>query len=193
MDKVLELKEGEVRLKEEVKALPEFKALMTLTYNKGEGDSDGRKRKRLERELWYIWYHFSQKSAFKEYSEQEREEEVKELTDLTPATISTELKAAIERYKELNLTRILRLILSAERAVDKLRGYYDDLDFKEKTASGGLVNHPIDVIKSIGDLEKVADGLIKLARRQKEEEGKMTSSRGEQEPTWIMEEEGEID
>lgn len=192
MDRVLEFKEGEVQLRDEVKGLPEFKAIISLNYNKGEGDSDGRKRKKLQRDIDYIWYTYAQKSPFREYSESERAEEVAKLTSLTPKTISNELKAAIERYTELNYTRMLRLILSAERAVDKLRQYFDDLDFTQKTASGGLVNHPTDVIKAISDLDKVAESLTKLARKQKEEEGRANTSRGEQETGWVMEQDGNI-
>lgn len=192
MDKVFDFVEGEARLKkDELSLIPEFKALLAINYNKQVGDTDGRKRHRATKEFTYIWFMYASKSPYREYNAKEKEEELLRMLSIGPKDISPELQAAIDKYKELNHGRVLRLIMSAEGAVDKLRGYYDTLDFTNTTAAGALVNKPTDVINSIYNLDKVVSALSKLTDRQKNEEGKVVSSRGEQEPGWVMEEDEE--
>lgn len=194
MEKVFKSENGTVTLlKEELSLIPEFKALLALSYNRQPGDLEGRKRQRAEKEFQYIWFMLSPRSPYREYNTKEREEEVFSLLGMKPKDCSNELLAAMKKYEELNYTRVMRLITSAEGAVDKLRGYYDTLQFTEKTTSGSLVNRPTEVINSLSQLEKVATALTKLAYRQQHEDGRIVSSRGEQEIGWQMEEEEQND
>lgn len=193
MERILKIENGEAKLmREELSLIPEFATILSLKYNKQEGDVDGRKRFRATSEFTYLWYMYSHLSPYREYSESERHEEATVIAGLSIGfTPSDELKAAIVKYKTLNETRILKLIRAAEKAVDNLRAYFEAVDFTEKNANGVLVNKPADVIKAIVDLDKVATGLDKLAARQKTEVKEGSATRGGQEDGWIMEKEYE--
>lgn len=189
MEKILTITEtGEVKFAQEEGALiPVYIPLTTLKYNKQPGDSDGKKRLRLQQELIYVWFMYSTKSIYKEYSEKERREEAL-LTAGLPSNFqeSPELKAFIAKYKELNESRILKLTMAAEKAIDKLREYFETMDFTLKTDTGALVNKPSEVIRAIVELDKVATGLEKLAQRQRNEVKEGSTNRGNQEDGWIM-------
>jgi hypothetical protein len=189
MDKILGMRDNEAYLlREELELIPEFKALFALNYNKQAGDVDGRRRVRATKELTYIWFMYSHYSPFREYTEAERKAEALELAGL-PSThpTSVELDAAIKKYQRLNESRMIKLIRAAEKAMDNLRGYFETIDFSERNASGMLVNKPSEVIRAISELDAVAEGLEKLARRQKTEQNQFVSARGSQEVGFVME------
>lgn len=201
MEKVFKVVDGKPQLlRDELELIPEFKALLIPGYNKQPGDLEGRRRIRGLNELMYIWYLHSLKSPFKEYSDEEKLVETKAIVDLpfkedqTPEGIqisfeeSTQLRSAISKYIELNESMLTKLIKSAERAIHKLRGYFDSLDFSKTTENGALVNKPSDVIKTISDLHKVHESLKKLYKEQIMESGQTINTRGDQEKGWIMEE-----
>lgn len=189
MDRILKIEDNEAKLvREELELIPEFKALLSLNYNKDKGDQDGRKRFRATKEFTYIWFMYSNHSPYREYEEKERKLEALQTAGLPHNyPISTDLQAAIEKYKKLTDTRVLRLIRSAEKAVDKLRDYFETVDFTERNSSGTLVNKPSEIIKAIGDLDDVSSGLEKLATRQRAEKNQFVDARGTQEAGWLME------
>jgi hypothetical protein len=190
MEKILTRNQetGEVEFsREECEKIPEFRTLLTYKYNKQPGDADGKKRVRANSEITYIWFMYSRFSPFVEYSEEERHTEALLCAELpTKWQPSDELKAAIDKYVQTNWTRILRLVMAAEKAIDKLRGFFENVDFTKKDDKGALVYKPSEVIRAIVDLDKVANGLDKLANRQKHEVKEGSATRGGQEDGWIM-------
>lgn len=189
MDKILKIEDNEAKLlREELELIPEFKALLSLSYNKDKGDIDGRKRIRATKEFTFIWFMYSHYSPYREYDEKERRKEALGTASLPESyPIGTELLSAITKYKQLNETRILKLIRAAETAIDRLRGYFETIDFTKETQGGALVNKPTDVINAISNLDKVSDGLEKLANRSKSQQNQFVSARGDHEPGWLME------
>lgn len=190
MDKILKINENNEAelLREELELIPEFKPLLALNYNKQPGDVDGRKRVRATKEFTYIWFMHSNYSPYREYDDKERHEESL-ATALLPSTFtpSTELLLAIKKYKTLNESRILKLIRAAEAAIDKVKDYFNTIDFTKETSTGALVNKPTDVIRAIKELDGVSEGLEKLAARQRTEQNQFVSARGQQEVGWLME------
>jgi hypothetical protein len=193
MEKIIMVEDGKVSfLRDELQIIPEFATLFTYKYNKQPGDLDGKKRVRATQELAYMWYMYSHNSPYKEYSEEERKVEALLIAELPPDfKPSKELSDAIARYRSLNETRMLKLIKSAEKAIDSLRNYFETVDFAEKNANGVMVNKPSEVIRAILDLDKVAVGLEKLAQRQLNELKEGAANRGGQEEGWIMENDNE--
>jgi hypothetical protein len=191
MDKVFKVVDGEAKLiREELELIPEFATMLSLKYNKQEGDIDGRKRTRATREFTYLWFMYSNYSPYREYDDEERRQESLIVSSL-PADFKEgeELKLAVLAYKKLNETRILKLIKAAERAIDNLRKYFETVDFTERNNAGTLVNKPSEIIKAISDLDDVAEGLNKLANRQKNENNEFISARGSKQAGWLMENE----
>lgn len=188
MERILIFKDGEVSLeREELELIPAFKPLFTLNYNKQAGDIDGRKRSRVTAEFTYMWFMHSYKTPYREYSEKERHTEALLTAKLDPNyEFSTEYKIAEKEYLRLTATRILRLIQAGDKAVDRLREYLEMVDFNERKDNGDMMHKPTEVIKIISDLDKVADGLESLANRQKREQQEFASTRGAQEPGWVM-------
>jgi hypothetical protein len=189
MDRILKVENNEAKLaREELELIPEFKTLLSLAYNKDKGDIDGRKRFRAIKELTYIWFMYSNSSPYREYDEKERKIESLQTATLPPNyPISTDLLAAIEKYKKLTDTRVLKLIRAAEKAIDRLREYFETVNFTERNSAGTLVNKPSEVISAISQLDKVSEGLERLATRQKAEKNQFVDARGTQESGWLME------
>lgn len=190
---ILIFKDGEVQLaRKEMELIPEFAPLLTLNYNKQAGDLEGRKRNRAFSEFTYIWFRHAHASPYREYNEAERHLESLATAKL-PADYrkSSEMLAAEKWYDDYinRKSRRFRLVSSAHRAVDKLQEYLDNVDFTRETQNGLLVNKPSDVMKIIGDLAKLAESLDELEARLKSERQEFASTRGAQEPGWLMEKE----
>ena len=154
--------------KDEVYLIPDFKALFELKYNAGKGDHDGRLRRRAKAELTYMYFFAAYESELRHLNEKERHEAALHYADLQEDyTISDELEQAIKTYLELQETRMLKLIKSAYGAIDKTRGFFDELDYHEKTANGGLLYDPNKIMSIINNLGKTEEGLQKLEERVK--------------------------
>lgn len=190
---VINKETGEVEFSDEALALEVVKTLRSLNYNKQEGDADGRKRERIKREKRYVWFMYHPLTPYREYSEKEKLIEAKLEAKLPDDWVpSSELVAFIAEYIKHTKTRILRLLDSAEKAVDKVRIYLETVDLSERTAAGGIVNHPTDVIKLISDLPKAAQSLQELQLQAKSHLlAPAKKSRGDAEIGWIMEEKQE--
>lgn len=189
MEKILIYNDGEVQLqREELELIPEFKELLSLAYNKQEGDRDGRKRLRAFKEFTYMWFTHSYNSPYREYDDKERRTEALATAQL-PETyeFSTAYQLAEKKYLALTETRILKLIKAAEKAVDNLRAFLETVDFTLTTDNGNLKYKPSEVIRVISELDKVSEGLETLADRQKREKKEFSSTRGAQEAGWLME------
>ncbi len=170
-DKLFSVVDGKVKLlREELELIPEFRPLLALNYNKGEGDVDGRKRHRAEREFTYMWFMYSFLTPYYDSSESERHEESLKTADLpSDYKFSEELKAAIARYKSLQNTLVLRLINAARKGIDKLISYYETIDFTERTATGAVVHDPgkfMASVKQIADLQVQMQQLDELQRKE---------------------------
>lgn len=170
-DKLFSVVDGKVKLsREELELIPEFKPLLALNYNKAEGDIDGRKRQRAEREFTYMWYMYSFLTPYYDYAEEERHQEALRTATL-PADykFSEDLKAAIKRYQSIQNTLILRLINAARKGIDKLITYYETMDFAERTQNGAVVHDPTKFMSSISKIADLQEQLQKLDDLQRKE------------------------
>jgi len=168
---------------EEFLLIEEFKELFTLKYNNNfPGDVQGKLKKRGNCEARFLYFYCDYKSEFAKFDEDSRLTESLSAAGL-PADykISDKLQAAIERYNTLKVSRNLRLLNSANMAVDKLEKYFSGLDFTSLDSDGNLLYNPKDVIANISNLGKLLEGLSKLEEAVQKEEGQEASARGDAE------------
>lgn len=173
----------EPKLSEEALLIEEFKVLYSLPYNRQEGDSQGRERKRAIQECRFLYHFCHYKSEYTESNEEERFEESVSAAHLPETFVmSDELKACAGVVTKLQNTRMLKTLDVAELTLDKLRDYFKDIDFNEKDKGGALVHKPKEVMASIMDLGNTNKKLVDLRKLVKESMKETSSLKGDHEP-----------
>jgi len=176
------IEDYEPRLSDEALLIEEFRALYTLAYNKRKGDVQGRERKRAIQECRYIYHMFDYRSEFSEYEDDERHIEACVSAEIDKDyKQSKEMKACITIFNKLQETRMLKTLTTAEQTLDKVREYYNAVDFLEKDEKGALVHKPKDIMASIADLGSVNKKLGDLRKQVKAELKDTESLRGDHE------------
>ena len=176
------IEEFEPRLSDEALLIEEFKILHSLNYNKQPGDTQGRDRKRALQECRYLFHMYDYRSEFSEYEEKDRQIEALNAAALPlDYEISKELKDCIDIFVSMQETRMLKTLKTAETTLDKLRAYYDGVNFNEKDKNGNLVHKPKDIMASISDLGNVNKKLADLTKRVKQELKETETLRGDHE------------
>jgi hypothetical protein len=171
---------------EEIKLVPEVQALLALKYNKQKGDLDGRKRYRALAELKYVHLAYSSKSPYSDYSEQERLDEAKADCELPTEWVeSDELKAVITKYQKGSISKIERLLRTAEKVIDKLDTHLNSVDLKEKKENGEYVNKPKEIIDTLKQLPSLAQTLQNLEQQVKRGVVGTVTARGDNETGWM--------
>jgi len=162
--------------------IEEFKNLMSAKYNMTEEDKSGRYKKRGMAEARFMYFACDHRSEFAKYSEDNKIAESLTAAGLPENyKISDKLEAAIERYNKLQQSRTLRLLQAANKSIDKLTGFFEQVDFTTRDQNGNLLYEPKDVISNISNLGKVLEGLEKLEEAVRKQEGQESTTRGEAE------------
>jgi hypothetical protein len=163
--------------------IEEFKELFTIKYNMGfNGDKVGRERKRGHSEARFLFFYCDYKSEYAKFPDTSRKQEALSAAGLPPDyVLSAKLEDAVTRYNSLKTSRNLRLLTSANKAIDKLQLYFEGVDFTATNTDGSLKYNPKDVIANIANLGKVLEGLNKLEEAVAKEESPEASARGEAE------------
>lgn len=163
----------------EVTAIPAFKAMLALNYNKQKGDIDGRKRFRAKSEFFYMYLMYDPRSPYVNYTEQERHEE-----SLRDAGLDSDWKPSEEfnKVKEKYLlcveSRFYKVLKSAEKALDQIRVFLDSVDLSDPSKS---TTKPKDIIDIIADLPKVSASLSQLQEQAKLSLSPVSQSKGDHE------------
>ena len=139
--------------------IPEFKALNVL-------------------ELAYVYYMCDHRSPFAVYDEEKREEEVLQSVFKKKYTISSKMKAACTKYKELTETSAVKLLKSARASVTKLEKYFRDIDLTMMDDNGRLMFSAKDLVQNLSKMGDVINGLSKLEEQVKKEEQVLNQNRG---------------
>ena len=80
-----------------------------------------------------------------------------------------EVQNCINKYMEMNITFSMEYLDSAKEAARKVIEYYKDVDFKETTRTGGLVNKPSDVVRSIASSTDMLSAISKWEEKVRQE------------------------
>lgn len=148
--------------KVEVMAIPEFKRLVQRDRG-SDGDHDGRKKYRALKELTFVWYYCSFKSPISHYEDKKRYDESLRIAGLTDSNVDGDVKRAIEFSKKY-YSNILShsLYVSAVNACNKLKEYFDGIDFTEEDDFGKRKHEPKDFISNIKNLRIALEELTKM-------------------------------
>jgi len=168
--------------KADVFLIKEFKALFETQRCKIVGDAKGITKLRAQKELAFIYLVYDWKTPYSEYSAKEKLEAALLDSGIERSWIEDPvLKAACQKYQDLQDSRILRLLQSAYKAVDELRLYFDTLNLQERDA---MTQRPIfqtkNVLAEIASLGKTVEGLQQLEFMVMKEKEKATNLRGDQ-------------
>ena len=156
----------------EILLVKEFEALWDLDRNKCSEDSTGMKRLRAWREFKYIWLFADWKSPYQQYLEMEKHKAAMEDSNLSEEEWNDPLfRAAVRKYMEIkDSSRILSLIKTALRTLEKMRISLDNIDLEERDP---INNKPIwkakDILGDIASIGTMADKLKELELNYKKD------------------------
>jgi len=169
--------------KPEILLIKEFNDLWDGNRNKGVGDNRGYERKRAFKEFQYMYLVHDWKSPYSEFSDMERHDAAVSDTGLTDKQLADDkFKAAVKKYREMQDSRMLKLLRSAYKAVDELRLHFDTIDLQERDSETGKPIHKSnDLIANISALGKTIEGLQQLEYMVKKEKEKERGLRGQAE------------
>ena len=139
--------------------IPEFKVLST-------------------QELAYVYYICDHKSPFAVYDEERREEEVIKNIFKKKYKVSSKMKAACDKYKELTETSAVKLLKAARASVTKLEKYFRNIDLTMMDDNGRLMFSAKDLVQNLSKMGDVINGLSKLEEQVKKEEQVNNINRG---------------
>ena len=164
--------------KEWISTIPEFKKI--ITDDKGsKGDTQARKKLHATKVFTFIYHYCDFQSQFSDFEEDARRDESLYNAGLTEEDVNTTVEIAIDKYKKLQETRVLKLLAASNGAIDKLGQYFEDIDFSLMDASGKFVYDPKSIMASITNLDKVYGGLKDLESRVKKELKETARVRGD--------------
>ncbi len=163
--------------------IEEFKELFNHQYNLGFAqDKTGKTKRRGLCEARFLFFFCDYKSEYAKFPDKDRKKEALSAAGLPPDyPISTKLENAIIRYNGLKTSRNLRLLTSANKAIDKLQEYFETVDFAVMNADGTPKFNPKDVISNVANLGKLLEGLDKLQEAVSKEESPAAEARGDAE------------
>ena len=155
-------------------ALRPFKALWDRDKTKD--------KKRSFAELALLYYVVDYRSPFNNYVDvEERFKAALELIDLNKGwKPDKKFDAAMELYKELQITPAIEALETARLALDKVKGFVNDLDMKEKDNRGAYIHSPANLIKYVKDIEGALESLEKVETRVKKQIENKNELKGEQ-------------
>lgn len=124
------------------------------------------------------------KSPYLEYIEQDRHEAAMADSGLTEEEWEdSDFRAACRKYMEIkDSSRILSLIKTAFRTLEKMRVFYDTIDFADVDGNGKYLNDPKKILEGIGQIGKMNDYLKELEINYKKDQSSVaTKFRGDAE------------
>lgn len=175
----------------EILLVKEFETLWDKDRNKCSEDTTGNKRLRAWKEFKYIWLFADWKSPYQQYLETEKHKAALEDSGLTEDEWSDpDFRAAVRKYIEIkDSSRILSLIKTAFRTLEKMRVFLDNIDLDERDP---VTNKPIwkgkDILDNIGSIGIMADRLKELELNYKKDIAEQnTKLRGDVAPGFMDE------
>lgn len=157
----------------EILLVKEFETLWDLDRNKCSEDPTGKKRLRAWKEFKYIWLFADWKSPYQQYLEMEKHKAAMEDSGLSDEEWNDPtFRAAVRKYIEIkDSSRILSLIKTAFRTLEKMRVSLDNIDLEERDP---VNNKPIwkakDILDSIGSIGTMTDKLKELELNYKKDQ-----------------------
>jgi len=164
--------------------ISEFKNLFDSERNKCKEDKTGEKRLLTFKELLYIHLAIDWRSPYKEFTERERHECALKDSNISDAEFNDEtFRAACRKYKSMQETsKIGSLLQSQLSLIERMRVYYDTLDFEERDTNGKPIFKMKDIQGEVAAMGKTIEGIQALMELYKKEQEQETSLRGDHDP-----------
>lgn len=163
--------------------IKEFQDLWTNERNKCKEDKTGEKRLLVFKELTYIYLAIDWRSPYKEWSERERHDLALIDSQLTQEEFDDPIfRIACRKYKSLQETsKIGSLLQSQLSLIERMRIYYDTMDFDERDQNGKPIFKMKDIQGEVAAMAKTIEGIQSLMELYKKEQEQETSLRGDHE------------
>jgi hypothetical protein len=179
--KIFEIVGDDIKVTPEALMVKEFKELWKKDKSKG--------KEKAKIQLSYVYYFSDWESPYAKYIEEERQERiVNDLGMKLEWVKGTDIRLAIDRYAELTMTTSMLLLQDAKVAVNKLRGYFREVDlaalyFREvDLAALDKNDKPIyranDLTSNLKAIGGVIKGLKELEDEVKKEQMDTSSIKG---------------
>lgn len=172
--KVFDIEDGRIVPNAKSLAVPEFKRLWDRDKDKGK---DG-----AYRDLSYVVFlcDLSLDNPYRNYAEDDREKVLKRdfFAHLEGADVDDEVKAAINKYRDLQETVSVRLLRSAKKAAEKLAQYFDNVDFNEVDKTGRPIYSARDVSSNLKEIGSIVKSLSMLEEQVRKEQLSSSKVRG---------------
>lgn len=154
--------DGTLNITPEALMIKEFKAVWNKYKDKNKASE----------ELAFIYWMAYYKSVYDVYlSEREKMDAIKEDVISDKKWEPTEItKAAIDKFKELQMTFSMAFLESAKEGALKIRQFYHDVNLNERTKSGGVIWKPSDITNAVAKSVDILEALSKWEERAKKEE-----------------------
>jgi hypothetical protein len=150
-----------------------------LTFDELFKRDTSEKKERFFAEMEFVYFSTDYRSYYLSYQPEERQAKIIEdyikIPGWKPDVV---VERAIQKYKELQKTQSLGLLEDARYALEKIRGYYRGIDFKQRDVKGGSVYKIKEVTGSIGDISKMIESIDKLEHKVQKEEQLNSKTRG---------------
>jgi hypothetical protein len=156
--------------------IPEFQDLFRLPTGKISYE-----RSRGKSFMVYIYFVMDFSSPLREWEESKRVAEALRFSGLASEDVKSEkCKKAIAYYEMLQTStcRALRSYKAAQKGLDKMDEYFENIDFTQTDKQGKLLYTPNQYIDNIAKTNKAYDELEKLAKRVETELTQSTGIRG---------------
>jgi len=169
--KLFDINNGRVVLDSNVLGIKEFKRLW-------ERDESEDKLKAYNDISYIVFvYDNSVDNPYRGYVEKDRQRIVaKDIYRTSRPKIDKEMKAAIEKFKELQSTTYTRLLQAALQAAEKTTEYYQNVDYSAVDERGRKLYDITTVtrnLKELGDLIKSLKSLEEMVRKDELENTKV--------------------
>ena len=111
-----------------------------------------------------MWLMLDWTSPYADYSEQERNDACRKDANISDKEYADpDFRAACRKYREIQeSSRIIKLIKSAQGAVDKLIDFLDMIDLSKEDENGKPIYKIKDITSGISDIPKVTEQLKSL-------------------------------
>lgn len=186
MKKFIELVNWQIKIIDEhLLLVKQFRDLFDIEFNKGyKNDSTGEARKKAFDILCYIYLVYDWRTTFTEFSDSEKHESALESAEIEDETILKDprVSACIQKYLEIQDTRLVKLLKSANRTIDELRIYFETLDLQERDPETGKPMFTAkDAISNLTTLSKAVNSLKELELIVKKDQELSTGIKGDNE------------
>lgn len=117
------------------------------------------------KELSYIVFLCDFHSPYRDIREFEKESLIIKDVFKSKWTPDNLVKEAVETYKKLQETPSMRLLNTARSTLDKLSGYFEQIDFSEMDVLGKPVYSAIDLTRNLKEVGNIVKSLVNLERQ----------------------------